>query len=316
MKRRYCAALTAVLAALLCSCSFEAFGYRFSAEPIEDPFVDDDPNVRYYDTADGGRADDADIVYELIRKNGMEYVYGRITDADLKDNICAVLRAMDNLETDVNLPHPIPVDEVRTFVHFVSDYICGFTHVDYYTYSYWGDDSNELAYAIRLSYHKDSEQAHEELDKLNELIDGLVLDAPEDEREKIKFFYDQVTKHCAYDKTFSHVDIGNAYGVFFDGYAVCQGYANAMQLLLSRAGFEAVPVVGKISEYEPHKWNRVKLSDGNWYDIDTTWDDKSAAFGRGGNYKHFLVTAQKLDELSHPKADKAAYFVLPEVLEK
>lgn len=300
-------------ALLLCSCSFEAFGYRFTAVPIEEP-PDDDPNIRYYDTAEDGLT--ADIDYELIRKNGMEYVYESITDTDLKDNICALLRAMDNLEADVNLPHPIPVDEVRTFVHFVSDYICGFTHVVCYSYSYWGDENDEKAYAIRLKYYddKDSEQAHDELDELNALIDQLVLDAPKKEYEKLKYFYDQVTRRCRYDETLSHPDSRNAYGALLEGYAICQGYANAMQLLLSRAGFEAVPVIGNLSKNESHKWNRVKLSDGKWYDIDTTWDDKPG-FGKGGDYKCFLVPEKTLEELQHPTANEAAYFEIPKALD-
>jgi hypothetical protein len=60
-----------------------------------------------------------------------------------------------------------------------------------------------------------------------------------------------------------------AYGALVKGSAVCQGYALAYKLLLSRAG---VPAVFVASHDMGHAWNMVKI-DGSWYHVDTTWDD-------------------------------------------
>lgn len=306
------AAITGVFfaAMLLCSCSFNAFGYRFTVEPVEssdgEPILR--PEVRYYDVGDGSdESEPIGIDYNVIRKNGMQFVFRNISDPEVKENIAAILNAMQLLETDVTLPKPLPVDEVKTLVHFVSDYLCGYTHIAYYTYSYWSDENNEKAYAIRLKYTKDSEQAYDEFNRLNELVDRLVSEAPKDEYEKIRFFYDTVIQKCRFDASLSHENSGNAFGALVDGYAVCQGYANAMQLLLSRAGFDVVPVINYDNS---HKWNRVLLSDGNWYDIDATWDDESSA-ASGGDYACFLVSDKTLKKLKHPTADEAAYFELP-----
>lgn len=68
-------------------------------------------------------------------------------------------------------------------------------------------------------------------------------------------------------------------GVFLDGKAVCEGYARAMQYLLQKCGIECAEVVGYIRKEtgerdDAHAWNIVKI-DGDYYHLDTTWDDSS-----------------------------------------
>ncbi len=66
-----------------------------------------------------------------------------------------------------------------------------------------------------------------------------------------------------------------AYGILVAGTAVCNGYAQAFQLLAQAAGLESVVVTGMASSgftTGGHAWNRV-LVDGRWLVVDTTWDD-------------------------------------------
>ena len=67
--------------------------------------------------------------------------------------------------------------------------------------------------------------------------------------------------------------------MFLDGKAVCEGYARAMQYLLQKCGIECAETVGYIRKEsgekgEPHAWNILKI-DGDYYHLDTTWDDSS-----------------------------------------
>ncbi len=68
-------------------------------------------------------------------------------------------------------------------------------------------------------------------------------------------------------------------GVFLDGKAVCEGYARAMQYLLQKCGIECSEIAGYIHKETgerdgAHAWNIVKI-DGDYYYLDTTWDDSS-----------------------------------------
>ena len=68
-------------------------------------------------------------------------------------------------------------------------------------------------------------------------------------------------------------------GVFLDRKAVCEGYARAMQYLLQKCGVECAEAAGFIRKPNGenaggHAWNILKL-DGEYYYLDTTWDDSS-----------------------------------------
>lgn len=91
-------------------------------------------------------------------------------------------------------------------------------------------------------------------------------------------------------------------GVFLEGKAVCEGYARAMQYLLHRCGIECAECAGYIRKESGeqdggHAWNILKL-DGDYYYLDTTWDDSSNTTQTvkktelGFNY--FCITTEEL----------------------
>lgn len=61
------------------------------------------------------------------------------------------------------------------------------------------------------------------------------------------------------------------YGVVINGKAVCEGYAKALQRLLSMCGIESLAVEGQASGV-PHAWNLVNIN-GVYTHVDSTWDD-------------------------------------------
>jgi len=68
---------------------------------------------------------------------------------------------------------------------------------------------------------------------------------------------------------------------------VCEGYAKTMEILLEKAGIETYYVTGKANG-GGHAWNIVKL-DGDYFHIDTTWDDPVPNREGEISYKYFLV---------------------------
>lgn len=61
-------------------------------------------------------------------------------------------------------------------------------------------------------------------------------------------------------------------GALVDGKAVCEGYSQAFQYLMYRAGILCGVTVGQKKGGENHKWNFVKIGDKTYY-VDVTWDD-------------------------------------------
>ncbi len=91
-------------------------------------------------------------------------------------------------------------------------------------------------------------------------------------------------------------------GVFINGKAVCEGYARALQYLLQKCGIECAEAAGYIRRKNGernggHAWNIVKI-DGDYYYIDTTWDDGSNTVQEVKNtdlgFSYFCITTEEL----------------------
>ena len=93
--------------------------------------------------------------------------------------------------------------------------------------------------------------------------------------EKELYFHDLLADRVTYtEATHAH----NAYGALVEGKAVCEGYAEALQVLLHRAGIPSYLVTGwsynpATGTPEGHEWNVVCIDDA-WYHVDATWDDQ------------------------------------------
>ena len=75
----------------------------------------------------------------------------------------------------------------------------------------------------------------------------------------------------------------SCYGTLLYGYGVCESYALTMSRLLDAAGIRNIYVIG-YANGGGHAWNYVEMPDGQWYLIDSTWNDSSK-----NGYPYLLV---------------------------
>lgn len=122
--------------------------------------------------------------------------------------------------------------------------------------------------------------------------------------EKERRIHDIVINSVNYKKDTS---LGNniytVYGAAVKNTAVCEGYSELFQYLCYGVGIKCTAVTG-YSKSEYHMWNTV-LIDGEWYNVDTTWDDGLYLNGTEWipYYKYFNITDKELNldhELSAP----------------
>lgn len=90
--------------------------------------------------------------------------------------------------------------------------------------------------------------------------------------DNIKIIHDYIINNTKYDSKRSDENIltydsNIAYGPLIQGYGICGGYTDAMQLFLEKLNIKNF----RISSNN-HIWNAVYL-DGKWYNLDLTWDD-------------------------------------------
>lgn len=114
--------------------------------------------------------------------------------------------------------------------------------------------------------------------------------------EKVKFYHDYIVTHTEYgflegeDEILSYT----AEGVLLRGTAVCNGYAEAMELLLLCSNIETYMAVGYTDEGS-HAWNIVKLED-DWYHVDTTWDDPVPDMGEEALHVYLNISDEIMEK--------------------
>jgi len=128
--------------------------------------------------------------------------------------------------------------------------------------------------------------------------------------EKVKFVNDYIVKNTVYSED-TTLSPHSAIAVLKEHKGVCQGYALLALKMLRELGIETLYVVGEVNT-GPHAWNLVKVN-GEWYHLDTTWNDPVPDRGNAVRYQYFLVddATMKLDHRweagNYPKATSKQY---------
>ena len=113
--------------------------------------------------------------------------------------------------------------------------------------------------------------------------------------QNVKLVHDYLVETVEYEQTISKPNIYNLYGALVNKECVCEGYAKAFKYLMDSLNIPCVVVAGKATnsegKTENHAWNYVQLN-GNWYAVDTTWDDPILIVGgiltNSSKYRYFL----------------------------
>lgn len=135
-----------------------------------------------------------------------------------------------------------------------------------------------------------------------DIIDKIIIESMSDyDKELAIHDYIIQTTSYDYDNLVRNTvpDIAHtAAGALINHSAVCDGYSEAIQLLLSLVDIKCKIVTGFSNTNQPHSWNIVEL-DNVWYMLDTTYDDP-VIFNNSGerleslSYDYFNVTDEIL----------------------
>ena len=152
------------------------------------------------------------------------------------------------------------LSDINNFVHPYN----GFSHIETVY-----DSLGKVTIRVNKSYTRD------DIEKVNAKIDELyptLVDESKSNLENIRSIHDYIINNTKYDADRSDRKIIKyrsdiAYGPLFEGYGICGGYTDLMELFLERMNIKGY----KISSNQ-HIWNAVYL-DGSWKHLDLTWDD-------------------------------------------
>ncbi|MBR1865451.1 MAG: hypothetical protein IJ801_02980 [Lachnospiraceae bacterium] len=165
------------------------------------------------------------------------------------------------------------------------------------------------AYLNQTPIPDSQERAKELYEVIRQVMDTQITDGMTD-YEKELTLHDYLVTHCTYSENVIQSpdsDIYRAYGALVNGDAVCNGYAEALKLLLDCAGVPSEFVTGTAGGVE-HAWNLVKLGD-EWYHMDATWDDPLPDGGEQVVHPYFNVSDEVIGQShvwkreEYPEAD-------------
>lgn len=206
------------------------------------------------------------------------------TQTELAD---AFYNAFSNWQTEFDIEYKGNTENIEQTIEQAvnaalanDDYILGHTNERNITFSY-----NKLSAEIHVkqSYLTNAQQEQivdERVKTLTSSWQGLSNFA------KVRAVNDYIVRQTAYTKQ-SATSEYSAYSVLVEGKGVCQGYALLALKMLRELGVETKYIVGYVGDVG-HAWNLVKL-DGQWYHVDTTWNDPVPDRGQAVSYKYLLV---------------------------
>lgn len=140
----------------------------------------------------------------------------------------------------------------------------------------------------------------EDIEKLVKEVDTLYLSlykADDTPTNNIKRIHNYIINNTKYDSQRAELGVLDyksniAYGALIEGYAVCGGYSDAMELFLEKMNIKNFKVAST-----DHVWNALYL-DNLWLNLDLTWDDPVVS--DGSDYlddSYFLINTDTLLQL-------------------
>lgn len=201
----------------------------------------------------------------------MRYPYQQL---DLRDQklYTALYNGIADLKETVKLPGMYSEEDYKRVYLLVAEQEPEFFYLDTVF------ETAELMNEASMFYTLDAEEIETMRGEMERAADEILENArfETSDMDKLLAIHDGIAGNCSYENSrFA----SEAYGCLVEGKAKCEGYAKAFLYVARRAGLQVMNVTGTDSRGENHVWN-IAEADGNYYQIDVTWDDDQRYEGR------------------------------------
>jgi hypothetical protein len=136
-----------------------------------------------------------------------------------------------------------------------------------YSYSATETKSSGIKATFTISYLENKTQTAYVTTQVKQILKEIIKPTM-NVFQKERAIHDYIVSHIAYDTNLANY---SAYAALTKGKTVCQGFALLTYRMLDEAGITNRIVEGHAGGIS-HAWNLV-LIEGNWYQLDTTFDD-------------------------------------------
>lgn len=254
---------------------------KYAKISTDDYYLDDNFNYVYnhVDTGIKSKRDLINSIYYAIN-SGSDYIEKYI-DIDYVD-----------YESDINALTYNDGASFKKEVSILNNFVHPFNSSNNIKITYGGN--YKIGIGVNRAY------TDTEIQEINDKVDEIISEKISNNmppREKIRIIHDYIIDNTEYDKLKYYNKNDNtymsntAYGVLFQGYGTCNGYADTMAIFLNKMNI----INYKISNDE-HIWNLVYL-DGKWLHLDLTWDDPMSDTNINRD-TYFLIDTKTLEMIN------------------
>lgn len=155
------------------------------------------------------------------------------------------------------------------------------------SYQYGYNSSNQVV-KVQLSYGISEANLENAKTAYNTVVQNIVDGASsyESQIEIELYVHDAICEIATYN---SNADLNqSAYSALVNGSTVCAGYARAFQHVCQQLGLTCYYITGT-ADGGDHAWNIISI-DGNFYNVDLTWDDSISESYGSSVYTYFNLT--------------------------
>jgi len=177
------------------------------------------------------------------------------------------------------------------------------THINNYVHPYNSYNIIETSYDtygnVYLNIKKNYTDS--EISSINSEVNRIYKELIKDSmtiEQKIETIHNYILNISSYDdvrgtQLYSEHKSDTAYGPLLQGYAICVGYTDAMEIFLEKLEIKNYKIAS-----DKHVWNFLQIDD-KWYHLDLTWDDPITNTGEQIiDDTYFLITTDELMEIN------------------
>lgn len=236
-------------------------------------------------------------LYTIESDTGFMYARKQLEE-ERQDDYDAIYEGLMNMDDEIKVDYMEEDELVELYSAVMYDHpeifwteTFAYTQMDFMIFGSWSE--------LYPHYLYTAEEAKTYTRQLKEKAEEILTDLPAgaSDYEKVKFVYDHIIDHTAYDT--EAADNQNILSVMLNETSVCAGYAKTMQYLLERLKIPCSYQVGvTLKDQNAHAWNMV-LMDGEYYYMDVTHGDAAVDGVQDGHktYAFFGFTSDEMLDL-------------------
>jgi len=270
-----------------CSATFKAINALVDEEPEsqEEAFTEDKQPASKAPSADFSTDDLFSTT--LFKKDPALLQFSKIIEkriSEFEPNFKVLYRGKLDWDT-----LKVQLNDIKSLISFVNPYTAGY--IDSFTCEAIETDNGYLV-EFNFTYFSDAEK-EKLVDSYVQEFANLYITKDMNDFSRAKTINDYIVQLATYSGE-SDTYGQTVYELISEETGVCQAYALLAYRLFLAAGLDVKYVYG-YSDNQLHAWNLVSV-DGNWYHIDTTWNDVDPNEPYAISYAYFLVNDEKLSE--------------------